>query len=109
MKGGHPPWLWDSTEPGFVGIITIEEWIFPGDLGICRLYDINENLHWVGNLIESPCVHGWWFRAPFRTTERHGSTAYPYGSFCMLEVSISEGERIPVKFWFEGVERISPR
>ena len=109
MEGFHPPWLWDSTEPGFYGIITIDEWIIPGDLGIARIYTINDNLLWAGVAIESPCVHGGWFRAPFRTMLRHGSTSRPWDAYCMLEVYISEGERIPVKFWFEGEDRMSPR
>ena len=68
----QPPLLHDATEPGFNGIITIVEWIFPGDLGIARIWTVNHELLWVGVCIESPEVHGGWFEAPFRTTHRHG-------------------------------------
>ena len=83
------------------------EWIFPGDIALANLFTVNMNQLWGGVLIEGPYMHGQWFHANFRTLSQHGRMPYRH---CMLEVHISETERIPVTFWMDGSDYdISPR
>ena len=107
MAGMHPPWRLDAENPGFGGIVTIIEWIYPGDLALANLFTVNMNLLWGQVLFECPHMHGQGFHASFRTLSQHGR--YPY-RHCMLEVYISETERIPALFWMDGSGHdISPR
>jgi len=106
MAGMHPPWRLDAENPGFWGIITIVEWICPGDLAVANLFTVNMNLLWSQVLIECPYMHGQWFHANFLTLPQRDRN----WRHCMLEVHISETERIPVKFWMDdSPDEISPR
>ena len=97
MAGMHPPFRLDAENPGFVGVIRVVEWIFPGDLAIVNLFTVNMNLLWQV-VFERPHMHGQWFHAHFRTLSQHGRRPDRY---CMLEVHISETRRIPAAFWLD--------
>ena len=107
MEGYHPPLRFDAEDPGFGGVVTIVEWIFPGDLALANLFTFNGIPLWGEVLFECPELHGQWHHARFRTLSRHGR--YPY-RYSKLEVYITEIERIPALFWLDGSDHeLSPR
>ena len=58
MEGYHPPLRFDAEDPGFGGVVTIVEWIFPGDLALANLFTFNGIALWGEVLFECPELHG---------------------------------------------------